>query len=251
MAAAAVLAGLAGCSSMTASTGPASPDGTAWVLSSLPGHALAVGHPATAHFAGGRMQGTDGCNRYSASYAATGSAIEIGSSVGTRMACAPDVTLQADALMSALTRARSYRIGDGRLALLAPDGAVLADFAAQSQSLAGSSWRATGINNGKDGVTSVVSGSTVTMDFAADGKVSGTAGCNNYSATYRVAGSALRFTPAAATRKMCADPGVMEQEQAFFKALDSVATMRMEADRLELRTAVGALAVSLARGPGR
>jgi heat shock protein HslJ len=59
----------------------------------------------------------------------------------------------------------------------------------------------------------------------------------------------MRFTPAAATRRMCAGPGVMEQELAFFKALESVAAMRMEADRLEMRTAEGALALILLRTP--
>jgi heat shock protein HslJ len=45
---------------------------------------------------------------------------------------------------------------------------------------------------------------------------------------------------------MCADPGVMAQEQAFFHALESVATMRMAGETLELRTNQGALAVNLA-----
>jgi heat shock protein HslJ len=41
----------------------------------------------------------------------------------------------------------------------------------------------------------------------------------------------------------------MEQEQQFLKALETVATARQEADRLELRTADDALAVSLGRLP--
>jgi heat shock protein HslJ len=48
---------------------------------------------------------------------------------------------------------------------------------------------------------------------------------------------------------MCAAAGVMEQEQALFKALESVTTMRMEANRLEMRSADGALAMILARTP--
>jgi heat shock protein HslJ len=47
---------------------------------------------------------------------------------------------------------------------------------------------------------------------------------------------------------MCASPaGVMEQEQQFLKALETVTTARMEGDRLELRTATGALAATLAK----
>jgi heat shock protein HslJ len=127
------------------------------------------------------------------------------------------------------------------------NGAILSTFAAQSQSLAGSSWRATGINNGKDAVASLAAGSTVTISFASDGKVSGSGGCNSYASTWKAEGNTLAFTPAVATRKMCAAPGVMAQEQAFFAALESAATMRMEADHLEMRTAQGALAVVLVR----
>ena len=41
----------------------------------------------------------------------------------------------------------------------------------------------------------------------------------------------------------------MAQEQAFLKALEPVATARVDGDRLELRTAAGALAVVLTRAP--
>jgi heat shock protein HslJ len=39
----------------------------------------------------------------------------------------------------------------------------------------------------------------------------------------------------------------MEQEQQFLKALGTVATARLEGERLELRTATGALAATLAK----
>jgi heat shock protein HslJ len=49
---------------------------------------------------------------------------------------------------------------------------------------------------------------------------------------------------------MCVEPeGVMEQEQRFLKALETVATARQEAGRVELRTADGAMAVTLKRTP--
>jgi heat shock protein HslJ len=234
---------------MTNSTESPSLDNTAWVLSTLAGRAPVAAQP-TARFEGGRVQGTDGCNRYNAPYSTNGSAIEVGTrGATTQMACSPEVMKQAGAFMAAMTGAKTYRVSAAELQLLAADGIVLASFAAQSQSLAGTSWRATGINNGKGAVASLVADSKVTMNFAADGKVSGSAGCNNYTASYQADGGKLRFTPAAATRRMCGAPGVMEQERAFLKALESVATMRMEADRLELRTAENALAAILVRAP--
>ena len=197
------------------------------------------------------MQGTDGCRRFSSPYTTKGSSIQIGpTGVTTRMACLPDVTKQAEAFAASLAGARTYRVSAGQLQLVGADGAVLSTLAAQSQSLAGSSWRATGINNGKEAVASLVAGSTVTMSFASDGKVSGSGGCNTYTATWKAEGNTLAFTPAAATRMMCDVPGVMAQEQAFFRALESVATMRMEGDRpRSCARPEGALAVIAARTP--
>ncbi|HEY4169987.1 MAG TPA: META domain-containing protein [Reyranella sp.] len=242
------LAAIAGCLPMAATAQSPSLDGTAWVLTSLAGRAV-TGPAVTGHFENGRVQGTDGCNRYTSTYTTKGTAIQIGpKGAATQMACLPDVMKQASAFAAALAGARTYRVNAGRLELMGGDGAILSTFAAQPQSLAGSSWHATGINNGRDAVVSLVAGSTATMRFAADGKVSGSGGCNTYTSTWKADGNALAFTPAAATRKMC-DPGVMTQEQAFFAALGSVATMRLEGDGLELRTAQGALAVMLTRTP--
>jgi heat shock protein HslJ len=225
-------------------------EGTAWILKSLGGRASAGDATATLRFDGGRVQGTDGCNRYSATVATQGANITIGPRAATtNMACAPNIMKQADVFMAALTSAARYRVSGGKLSLLGGDGAVLATFARQPQSLAGSSWRATGINNGKGGVVSVLADTSVTISFGKDGKAAGSAGCNNYTSTYQEGGGALTFTAAAATRRMCETPGVMEQERFFLKALETVATMRMEGDGLELRTTDGALAVDLRRSP--
>jgi len=114
---------------------------------------------------------------------------------------------------------------------------------AQSESLAGTRWRITAINNGKGAVASVVAGSAVTLAFGADGKAGGSAGCNQYTAGYEAKGSKLQFRAPAANRRMCADEGLMEQEHLFLKVLESVASVHVEGNRLELRNAQGALLV--------
>jgi heat shock protein HslJ len=239
---------LAGCSTAMATGDARSLDGTAWVLSSLPGGAALAGVTPTARFDSGRMAGTDGCNRYSVAFRTAGASIAIGPrGISTQMACPPDQMKQAEAFMAALSAAKSYRASDERLQLLGADGAVLASFAAQAQALAGTAWHATAINNGREAVVSLVTGTTVLMEFAGDGRVSGSAGCNRYTATWRAEGKRLGFTPAVSTRMACAAPGVMEQEQAFLNALATVATMQFEGDRLELRTAQDALALMLTR----
>lgn len=241
-------AALAACAPMNATAGDPALDGTAWVLADLPGRVLLADRHVTLRFAEGRAQGSDGCNRYNVPVTLTGSQLEIpGPGISTQMACTPEVTQQATAYMSALTRTRSYRVTAGRLELLGDDGKALATLTAQSSELAGTAWKATGINDGKDAVASLVAGSTVTLAFSSDGQASGSAGCNRYTARYARDGDRLRFDAAAATRKMCADDRLMQQEQAFLNALATVATARFEGNRLELRTADGALAVALAR----
>ena len=212
---------------------------------------MAGGHAATLAFEGGRAQGSDGCNRFGMPYTTKGSTIDLsGTGMATQMACPPDVMKQAEAFMAAMRSARTYRIAEGQLQLLGADGAVLATLAAQSTLLAGTNWKVTGINNGRNALVSTLGGTTVTMAFAADGKVAGSAGCNQYTTRFEAEGSKFRFGVPAATRKMCADAGVMEQEQAFLKALEAVRTMRVEGSRIEFRDDQGALQVTAAREGG-
>ena len=239
---------LAGCAGMAAGDAPEL-DGTAWVLSSLGGRPVAGDAAATARFEGGRVQGSDGCNRYTIPYERGGAALKFGSrGASTMMACPPDRMQQAQAFTAALTATRSYRVEGGRLHLLGADGAVLASFAAQPQSLAGTNWKVTGFNNGRQAVVSTITGTELTLAFSNDGRYSGSAGCNNFNGAFTVQGAKVGFGPAAATRRMCAQPaGVMEQEQQYLKALQSAATASFEGERLELRTADGALAATLTR----
>jgi len=240
---------LGACSLMsTGKTDPAPLDGTAWILAELPGRTLAPGATVTLRFADGKAQGSDGCNRYSAPYTAAAGKLEISpQGVSTMMACAPELMQQAAAFMAALNSAGTWRVEGRQLTLAAADGRALARFAAQDAALAGTSWRVTGINNGKQAVVSVLSGTTLTLAFAGDGRATGSAGCNTFNAPFESDGAGLRFGKAATTRRMCAGKGTMDQELAFIRALQTVASARIDGNRLELRGADGALVISAAR----
>jgi heat shock protein HslJ len=224
-------------------------DGTAWVLSDLAGHTLLPGTPATLRLTQGRLTGSDGCNRFSGSYEAQADAFRVaGDLAGTRMACAEPVMQQPQALVNALREARRAQIEDGRLALLDERGTLLAAFTAQSSSLAGTAWRVTGYNNGKQAVVSPLLETLLTIEFSTDGRVAGSAGCHRYMGSYRSEGGKVVLSQLATTRRVCATPdGVMEQEQVFLGALQGAALMRIEADRLELRDAGDAIAVIATR----
>lgn len=94
--------------------------------------------------------------------------------------------------------------------------------------LAGTNWTVAAING-----ESTITGHPPTMAFTTD-QVSGTTGCNSYSAGYTINGVSLTLSQAAMTAMACADPAVMAQEQSFGAALAKVAAVRAAGSGLEL-----------------
>ena len=67
-----------------------------------------------------------------------------------------------------------------------------------------------------------VGGKPITMTLA-DGRASGSAGCNSYSAPYQLsAREGIRFGQAAVTRVLCEPAAIMEQERRFLEILSIV-----------------------------
>ncbi|WP_166358967.1 META domain-containing protein [Pseudomonas akapageensis] len=63
--------------------------------------------------------------------------------------------------------------------------------------------------------------SHLTLTLADDGRAYGNAGCNHWFASYTLQGNTLTFGKVGSTRKLCV-PALMEQEQRFLKALETV-----------------------------
>jgi len=199
----------------------------------------------------GQLGGSAGCNRYFASYTVDGSALTIGQAGSTMMACEPAEVMEQEAqFLAALTTAAGWHVEGNQLHILDANGQTVALFAAsEPASLTGGTWSATGINNGKQAVTSLVIDTTVTAVFSEDGQLNGSAGCNNFMTSYTLDGQNITIEPAATTRKMCPGEGVMEQETQFLTALTTATTWNISGEVLELRTADGALAVSFTIQP--
>jgi len=154
---------------------------------------------------------------------------------------------QADRFPASLGQVSGHSRDGDRLTLTLADAAGAMEFVAPKPvELAGTSWLVRAADNGKQGVASVLQGSRLSAAFGGDGTLSGSAGCNSYSGSYSLDGDGISVGPAAVTQKMCAQPeGVMEQEATFVAALATAATYHIEGNRLQLRTADGALAVDL------
>ncbi len=199
----------------------------------------------------GTLSGSAGCNNYSTSYEVSGDRLTVGPVASTMMMCPgpQGIMEQETAYLTALQSASTFQIEGKTLTLLsAQGGAALTYVVREPTPLAGTLWQVIGYNNGKGGVVSVVIGTELTAAFGEDGSLTGSAGCNNYSASYELdeaAGSsegAISISPAASTRMFCAEPeGTMEQEAQYLAALEMASTYRIEGDRLQLRDANGSL----------
>jgi heat shock protein HslJ len=222
-------------------------EGTAWVLAELPGLRLSGGRSALLRFTRKEALGFDGCNPFREPYTLLAGVLEIAEPFSSLIECPAERLQQVGAFRSAIGGARSYHIDGAQLQLLTADGGLLARLAAQPAPLAGTAWRATDINNGRQAVSSVLADTTVTLEFSDDTKASGSAGCNRFTAGYQHDGSRLSFQALATKHKTCKRAELMAQEECFLKALGSVASVRFADDRLELRAADGSLAVQLTR----
>jgi heat shock protein HslJ len=79
-----------------------------------------------------------------------------------------------------------------------------------------------------------IAGSTVTLDFSADGKVSGNATCNRFTGPVTLTGPTITFGALASTRMACVGEGLNEQETAYLAALAAVDHATITGDALEL-----------------
>ena len=223
--------------------------GTRWTLVTL-GKSMPSQPALTLNFeANGSVNGHDGCNSFQTVYKSTGSTMQIGPQLsGTLMACPDDIEEKARAYRETLTRTTRFERVAADLHLLDAGGHVLARFTTTTLSLPGSKWEVISYNNGKQAVVSVIIGSHITAQFGDDGLVTGSAGCNQYFATFSVKNAAIEIGKPQVTRQTCDTPqNVMNQESLFLEALQTGAKIDTRGDLLELRTISGALAVQLKR----
>ena len=199
----------------------------------------------TVAFGDGRVNGSGGINRFFGECRVEGTHLEIGPLGSTMMAGPEPLMKQEQAFLDRLGKADRYLIVGTQLRLRDADGRVVLILEPRKEAgLASTTWNATMVNNGREGVETLVAGTSINLLFGQDGRVSGNAGCNDFSANYEIQGNKLVITGISATEKMSENPpGVMEQEAAFLKALENSDVFRIDGNALELRSETGALQV--------
>ena len=84
------------------------------------------------------------------------------------------------------------------------------------------------------------------MQFSADGRASGHAGCNTFMGSYTADGVNLKLGPLATTRKMCGEMR-RAQEKAWLEMLGRIDSYRLNDDQLRLMDAGNKEIITLTR----
>ena len=241
MGSAALALALAGCSSPMPKEPPPKPfTGTRWeVILELP----LRGEQPNFRFGDGRMEGFGGCNQVSARIiqdTVGAGAIAIGRIDTGRRGCDPSASAAEERVLQVLQAVSSYTIiadtmtmsGSGGAlrfrAMAGPEGAGAGGGAPSA--LLGTRWVAQGAADPR---------AAPRLEFAADGRLAGSTGCNSLSGRWRVEGGEVRFSALAVTKRMCLGEGA-ETEQRFLAAFSEESRGVREGDRLVVVSPSGA-----------
>ena len=188
----------------------------------------------SATFMDGSVTGSTGCNRFTAPYTLDGATLEIGEVASTRMACAPPADTVERQYVAALGQVKAWRSENDELTLLDTDENDVLGYRVGTPD---GSWQVTGIRQA-DAIVSPIAETEITASFAEDGTLSGSAGCNTYTAAYTTNKGEIEITDPTSTKKACTEPeGIMQQEAAYLAALPTAVSFRVSAGSLELLTA--------------
>jgi len=187
-----------------------------------------------------RVNGSGVCNNYFTSYVADddGNLTINGPVASTLMACETGME-QETLFLAALESVKGYTVADNGYLLL--DYSSGADYSEQlvlipESPLVDTIWVLTGYGNPENLVPSEA-GVMSTLIFASDGRLSGNAGCNNYSAEYSLDGTQMTMGLPISNRMACIKG--MDQEQAFLQLLEAAQSYRLGVNALEIMIAGG------------
>lgn len=191
---------------------------------------------ATAVFSDGTVSGSNGCNRYQATYSIDGDSIFFGEPAQTGFACDPEYAAQGQAFIAAMQASEHFSVSNARLELA--DGSTdpqLRFRPAGELPLIGVSWVLTGYAGAEGGMVSPLSETEISINFLGDGTLTGIAGCNSYNAGYRLEGNEITVGDLTRTVIGCVDPdGIMTQERDYLDALDDAGSFATTLTGLEL-----------------
>jgi heat shock protein HslJ len=203
-------------------------DGTRWQLQSYRGSngetvGPLEGARPTIRFRDGQIiTGSGGCNTFTAGYTYDDGRLTVSHPATTSKSCAEPAMDQEGAYLAALHHVARFTLSENTLTLDDTRGTTLFTFEHEPPPvIVGTDWRLTAYNDGKGGFVPALRHVTVTATFGADGKLTGSGGCNEYRGKYTQTGENLLIgTLILMTRKAC-PADTRDQERAYLAGLRS------------------------------
>ena len=227
--------------------------GTAWQLVSEDDEGRDVRVPTLAFLDEHIAAGVAACRGYVASYSASEGQIRFPSlgMTGSKESCARELFRYEGEYTTHFTWTDQYSVDDsseeGRLRIRTRRGKtlVLEPLSPVVDGLLAGRWSLTTFVEPREGdpgamrnsrSTDVIPKTEVTIEFSENG-LSGSAGCNSYSATLSVEDSTITVGTTTVTRAWCDDPErLMEQERHYLEIVSRVSHFMIFGDRLALQT---------------
>ena len=215
---------------------------TLWTLVAIDSQPLVEDVEITASFAPGEepaqgsVAGSAGCNRYTAGYSLDGTTLTVEMPVTTLMMCPEEVMQVETAYLQALQSATSYQILGDNLLLSTNNGTLT--YSANRTPLEGALWSLTAFGD-VDEPENPVPGSNFTAQFmrngeAPSGVLAGTTGCNEYATAYAASLDEIKINPPVSNQNASCAPGLVDQEQLYFLALNDATTYRISGNVLTI-----------------
>ena len=160
---------------------------------------------------GGRVTGSDGCNKVSGTYTVKADELTFGPIVSTQMACSDTAGIER-AFQAALRNTTRWQIAGDRLELLDAAGMVLAAFHGRAQTpppapapkLVGTTWQLVKFQGGDGTTLTPDDKSKYVIELSPTGQLTARIDCNRGRGTWKSSGaSQLELGPLALTRAKC------------------------------------------------
>jgi heat shock protein HslJ len=214
---------------------------TLWTLSMMNEEPVSTESPITAVFTPGEtpdtgnVSGSSGCNTYNADYTLDGNNLTVQPAAMTMMACATGMETE-QSYLQALQASTSYQIFADKMVLTNPSGTLT--YIANRTPLTGALWALVSLGD----ITNPqqpVQGSNFAAQFiripgSPSGVLNGTTGCNEYTTSFAASVDEIKINQPVSTKNTSCVPGLTDQEQLYYLALNSATTYRISGNTLTI-----------------
>ncbi len=178
---------------------------------------------------GTQVSGFAGCNTFKTTAVFTAQTLKLRPIATTKMACPEPQLALEQRYLRVLAGARVYIRQGTRLTLTTGQARVVFVYGSEASRRLVATYRLVGTQGNTE----------LKVTFSADGRITGSSGCNTFMGRYEVDDQALSVGPLASTRLACATPELQAQEQRFLQDLQQVTRLEVSGGQLTLVTRDG------------